>query len=537
MKGINIMRFRFNHNNKGFTLVEMITYIAVLAIVMVEVFVVMSNSSQFYLRGTQEVSLQTEAQEIILQMEDLLIDSTSVDHVYVPSISSDSSITISTNGVKYEIVFDKVDPSVSFGNLKLNITDGGGSGEIFMAEHVASVSVNMDNYLTNNIVTLYVKMQNQRYSYETSKDVFLRNMPGTGAKKRGKESNMKKEVGYEVFRFGDYDIQEACAQEIEDFKELRKNPDGSYPVFTYSIEWSDETKNDKDGDNKTAEDYYSITGTKISTGSTINNNLTKDYGLDGHDYKLKLYATDGSGVKTEVCELKITTPKVCVGFGGLGSDGKNTISSSGYSIIYPNTKDSSLYRSAVNVDGINMHKLYKIKATLIFIDTNDAAYENNMIICSREEEVSKSKGFTDNSVGGLDYKEFLSPGNFANTQFPKTGQNPQQCINLPAGVDKASTFQLNKIGVGTDPFSGCLLVYSDRLFNDNSKVFKEILEDGYILDVRIEATFKDGASDVVLKFDNFIYPLSPDLYGRFSDANAFDAFVSTFFTKMKAVEK
>lgn len=527
MKGINIMRFRFNHNNKGFTLVEMITYIAVLAIVMVEVFVVMSNSSTLYLRGTQEVSLQTEAQELILQMEDLLVDCTSVNTVHVDSISSDSLITISTNGVKYEIAFDKVDPAEPYGKLFLNITDIGGSGSLVMAEHVNIISCNMANYVENNIVTLYVTMQNDRYSYTTTKDVFLRNMPGTGAKKRGKDSNMKKEVGFEVLRFGEYDIKDVCFSEINDYCDLKGKTTSD---FTFSIEWSDDTKNTKDGDNKTAEDYYTLNGSKIGTGSTINMSHNKEYGYDT-DYILKLYATDAAGVKDEVCELKITTPKLFVGIGALGTDGKNGASSSGYALIFPSDNNDSPYRSAIDVDGINMHKLSEIKVQTLMVDVNDI--DNSVVL----DEKTKT-GIT----GGFEDKAFMGAKNFGNTQMA----NGTPIGNLVSGYGMDS-FQYNGVGIGTDPFSGCILVYTRRFFNGNMFAYKEYMENGYILDVRVIATFKDGSDDVTVTFDNFCYPASKQLQAGNPYAwpsaipglsnDDYNTFVNTIFTQMKKVSK
>ena len=90
-------------NNKGFTLVELLVTIAILSLVMVEIFSMMQNSSKLYMNGTYEVALQTEAQQIIQQMENLLIDAnSSVSANYDASVSSDI-IVVSNNDARYTI--------------------------------------------------------------------------------------------------------------------------------------------------------------------------------------------------------------------------------------------------------------------------------------------------------------------------------------------------------------------------------------------------------------------------------------------------
>ena len=68
-------------NEKGFTLVELLVSMCILAIVMTELMALMFNSSKLYKNASFEVSLQSEAQQIIQQFEELAIDAdTSVSY-------------------------------------------------------------------------------------------------------------------------------------------------------------------------------------------------------------------------------------------------------------------------------------------------------------------------------------------------------------------------------------------------------------------------------------------------------------------------
>ena len=63
-------------DKKGFTLVEMIVAMAVLAIVLGEIGVVLSNTTKIYSKGSYEISLQAEAQQAVQAMEDVMVNAT-----------------------------------------------------------------------------------------------------------------------------------------------------------------------------------------------------------------------------------------------------------------------------------------------------------------------------------------------------------------------------------------------------------------------------------------------------------------------------
>ena len=61
---------------KGFTLVEMIVAMAVLAIVLGEIGVVLTNTTKIYSKGSYEIFLQGEAQQAVQSIEELMLDAT-----------------------------------------------------------------------------------------------------------------------------------------------------------------------------------------------------------------------------------------------------------------------------------------------------------------------------------------------------------------------------------------------------------------------------------------------------------------------------
>ena len=77
------MREAKMRKNKGYTLVELLVAMVVLVIVLMEVYMVMNSGSKVYEHGSIDVALQTEAQQTILELEDLIIDVNS-DIIYTP---------------------------------------------------------------------------------------------------------------------------------------------------------------------------------------------------------------------------------------------------------------------------------------------------------------------------------------------------------------------------------------------------------------------------------------------------------------------
>ncbi|MCR5129134.1 MAG: prepilin-type N-terminal cleavage/methylation domain-containing protein [Lachnospiraceae bacterium] len=223
--------------NKGYTLVELLVAVALLVIVMAEVGALMINSQTLYKRGFYEVNLQEEAQQIVQQIEDLLINA-SVDVQCVtkkhngiesdvvtiisavPRLSATGVPTGDYDSVTYKIglAFDVNDGSgklpsgeairsdADYGQLHheyesliLARTMNGTTTYSTMAEGVRALHIGVQketdsegnvtaSYLTNytsaDKVTITVELQNEEYSYTTdaaAASVFLRNRPNTAS--------------------------------------------------------------------------------------------------------------------------------------------------------------------------------------------------------------------------------------------------------------------------------------------------------------------------------------------------------------------
>ncbi len=195
-------------NNKGYTLVELLVTLAVFAIIMGEIGNMMLNSSKLYRNGTYEVELQTEAQQIVQQMEEFLIDvNHSVSVNYDESVSSDI-IMISNNDAIYQFEL-QMEPDRDYGTLyynKVSLDGGADVSDVPMAEYVQSISLDMAAY-TYDVVTLNVSMNNGRYGYQASQDIYLRNSVGSGGGgNRHVNSNFNEEL--DVLRYKEYDLDE-----------------------------------------------------------------------------------------------------------------------------------------------------------------------------------------------------------------------------------------------------------------------------------------------------------------------------------------
>lgn len=214
-------------NNKGYTLVELLVTLAVFAIIMGEIGSMMLNSSKLYRNGTYEVELQTEAQQIIQQMEEFLIDvNHSVSTNYDVSVSSDI-ITISNNDAIYQFEL-QMEPDRNYGTLYYNkeSLDGGVDvSDVPMAEYVQSISLDMASY-TSDVVTLNVSMNNGRYGYQASQDIYLRNSVGSGGG-GGNHVNSNFNEELDVLRYKEYHLDNLF--KTDDGEEITFEWDTSIP--------------------------------------------------------------------------------------------------------------------------------------------------------------------------------------------------------------------------------------------------------------------------------------------------------------------
>lgn len=201
--------------NKGYTLVELLVAMVVLVIVLMEVYMVMNSGSKVYEHGSVDVALQTEAQQTILELEDLIIDVNS-DIIYTPqsgTVSENGTLTIVNHDDTYIIKYatDTKRSALGYGTLTYQHNTAGSTGTAMpLSDYVQYFYVDTSQISTHSgdSVVLSLKMYNGTYSYGASKEVFLRNKLGTGNGGGGAPSN---DFDYDllVLRYkDDYDLSD-----------------------------------------------------------------------------------------------------------------------------------------------------------------------------------------------------------------------------------------------------------------------------------------------------------------------------------------
>lgn len=331
-------------NNKGYTLVELLVTLAVFAIIMAEIGSMMMNSSKLYRNGTYEVELQTEAQQIVQQMEELLVDVTcSVSVDYQVSLSSDF-ITISNNShglagdgdsTVYYITVDK-DPDLGYGTMYFSKTSSV-PGEtpvsnIPMAEYVQSISLNMESY-TSDVVTLNVSMNNGRYGYQASQDIYLRNGVGSGG--GGSYNNSAAyDVELVVLRYKEYDLDSVIV---------------GRPGETFTYEWDAAMDSSK---LSAAQNQYVLSGDTLKLSHTMNRKQ------NWYRENVGPYTVIARGDQGSVLRISVRTDKV-----GYGSDD--------HAVYYQNVASSFATMSPVPVYGIDVTEADHIDVEMVYDNGTD----------------------------------------------------------------------------------------------------------------------------------------------------------------------
>ena len=181
-------------NNKGYTLTELLLAMVILVFVMLEVVNLMRNTSVFYNKSRNEIELQTEAQQLIQQFEELAIDCDS------SIVQTGNVITVTNNSPRDSYRFELT------GN-EVYLTVGAGAPQL-MATDVKSMALDLTttDFAHTSRVMFNVEMENGIYTYNASKDIYLRNDLGSAMV----ESTPTVEVIYtdalDVLRFKEYDL-------------------------------------------------------------------------------------------------------------------------------------------------------------------------------------------------------------------------------------------------------------------------------------------------------------------------------------------
>lgn len=180
-------------NNAGYSLVEIIVALAIVTIAATAVFEFAIVASKQYQKDTLETEVQYEAQLVMNQIQELLIDaSEGVSYAYTGSggsglILSDAEIgagalvsakylTVYNDDKYYVLKWDPVQEKIFYSEFQ---NDGTGNftksvDEVLMAEFVQAFLVDISQLEEHHSVRLDVTFDNQR-SYQVTQNVTLRN--------------------------------------------------------------------------------------------------------------------------------------------------------------------------------------------------------------------------------------------------------------------------------------------------------------------------------------------------------------------------
>lgn len=193
-------------NNKGFSLLELLIAMAILAVIAVTLVQFMGSSSKTYTKTSAEATVQSEAQIVANAISDRIIDC-EVNLNYVPqgdakdvravinnlsgtnlgSETDGSILQVSNTLMRFALVLDRdkkviyyieqtrTDPAAAFANYNYN-------DKQVLAQNVKDFSVNIDRYATENIIYFelaYEKNENPsggyKKEYRSTYQVYLRN--------------------------------------------------------------------------------------------------------------------------------------------------------------------------------------------------------------------------------------------------------------------------------------------------------------------------------------------------------------------------
>lgn len=447
------------NNNKGFTLVELLISLAIISILMGQIAYILGQTSYLYLKGTNEVSLQTESQHLIQQLEELLIDCTGeVTVVSNNTISSDQIIIKSfevENGVStnkfmtYDIELHR-DPADDFGSVSMSVIDdtGAHTDDIPMADYVQTISFNMGKFSTNSVIQINVTMKNNYYTYVASKDVYCRNDIGISGNASKPSNTSSYDYEINMLRYDKIYLKNFLVDnEIVDNATIAAGC-----TFTFV-----DTNTDYD---------YNSTNKTLECSSTLNGSWSDKIG----PYILTVEDSSGS----HVCDIGVLTDPVAVGVGAPGS-------TKGYGFGYCSAADQDYLSNYVPVFGVALAKSEKVS-----VSTKVYGPEDFKISGTSYSKYTKG-GYE--SWGEQDSSFHISTdGKPANT-----GSNYIPEKDFSIGSDSYK-FRSNKTFTWTDKISNSCVLSSQKLQNTTSSLAEMCKKGGAFL---IRTTYKFPGSKTI----------------------------------------
>lgn len=179
-------------DQKGFTLVELMITIAILAIVSVAIFSFMVSGSKSYSSTNTEVNLQHEAQLTLNQLSDLIIDTqkgvtySNFSGGAETKLLKDPSDTSTVDKKRillynttnaYEVVWDKATAQIRYAEYGVSGNTIGTTPihEGLMAEYVADFSADLTDLEENRVVHTHMTFEKSGKDYSSNNNITIRN--------------------------------------------------------------------------------------------------------------------------------------------------------------------------------------------------------------------------------------------------------------------------------------------------------------------------------------------------------------------------
>lgn len=145
-------------DNKGFTLVELMIGIAIMSLLSISIVTFIGYGSRNYRKAQEEVTLQVEAQTIINQLSDLIIEAYNVKY-------QDDMLIIYHNDAKYIITLDTSNNQLIYERVKAGELSSG--DKKLFGQYVTSLEIvdTGENDLNKTIqISINLKKNNTDYS-------------------------------------------------------------------------------------------------------------------------------------------------------------------------------------------------------------------------------------------------------------------------------------------------------------------------------------------------------------------------------------
>lgn len=154
---------KFNRDNSGYTLVELLLTLVIFAVVMLGIGAIMRSTTVSYGNGLANVDMQQEAQIVANQIEEMFVDSLTK----VTYDSANNYWYADGNYLRYDSTTQQI-------YYQKAVADPDASNWSLMADYVSNFDID-DTTATDNMVRVSVEMDNDGYVYNAVKEIYYRN--------------------------------------------------------------------------------------------------------------------------------------------------------------------------------------------------------------------------------------------------------------------------------------------------------------------------------------------------------------------------